>query len=76
MAKIPQEKIRAQRKLLAQQLDSGEIQLILEIAKAETLVRGRLGVAEDLVRRGWLTREGSLVRLSDATRELLAEATP
>jgi len=37
-------------------------------------VRGRLGIAEDLVRRGWLTREGSLVRLSDATRQLFAEA--
>ena len=76
MGNVARTKIQAQRKLLARQLDSDEIRLILEIARAETLVRGRLGVAEDLVRRGWLTREGSLVRLSDATRELLAEATP
>jgi hypothetical protein len=70
---LPRNKIQAQRKLLAHQLDTDAIQLILEIAKAESIVKGRLGLAEDLVRRGWLTREGSLVRLSDETRELLAE---
>jgi hypothetical protein len=74
MGNVPRNKIRAQRKLLARQLDAGEVALILEIARAETALRGRLGIAEDLVRRGWLTREGSLVRLSDATRQLLAEA--
>jgi len=74
VAKVAQKNSQAQRKLLARQLDSDEIRLVLEIARAETLLRGRLGLAEDLVRRGWLTREGNLVRLSDETRKLLAEA--
>jgi hypothetical protein len=74
MPTLARNKIQAQRKLLARQLDTDEIRLILEIAKAESLVRGRLGLAEDLVRRGWLAREGNLVRLSDETRALLAEA--
>jgi hypothetical protein len=64
----------ARRRLLSRQLQPDEASLILEIFKAESLVAGRLGLAESLVTRGWLTREGRLVRLSDSTRALLDEA--
>jgi hypothetical protein len=74
MGNVPRNKIQAQRKLLACQLDAGEVTLILEIAQAESSLHGRLGLAENLIRRGWLVREGNLVRLSDETRKLLAEA--
>jgi len=71
---LAQSKIQKQyERLLSRQLDDAEVELILEVRKAETLIRGRLGLAESLVRRGWLTREGNLVRLSDDTRKLLDE---
>jgi hypothetical protein len=67
---------KQQKQLLSRQLDPAEVELILEVRKAESLLRGRLGLAESLVRRGWLAREGNLVRLSDQTRRLLDEVTP
>jgi hypothetical protein len=64
----------ARKKLLSRQLLPEEVSLILAISEAEALVAGRLGLAEGLVTRGWLVREGRLVRLSDTTRLLLDEA--
>jgi hypothetical protein len=76
MTTLPRSKIRKQqKKLLGRQLDPPEVALLLEIAKSETPVHaGRLGLAESLVRRGWLCRERSVVRLSAETQQLLAEA--
>ena len=67
------------RKLLARQLEKHEIKIILLALRAEQrgkLFRaGRLGVAESLVRRGWLVRDSAgNIAISPATRQILSEA--
>jgi hypothetical protein len=67
------------RQLLARVLDRAEIEIVLRVIaaerKGESFRAGRLGLAENLVRRGWLARsaDGS-IHVSDETRALLHEA--
>lgn len=61
------------RKLLSRILDPPEIEIVFKVWEAEVFCAGRLGVAESLLKRGWLERSGRTVRLSEQTKQLLAE---
>jgi hypothetical protein len=66
------------KKLLLRQLEPHEVRIVIDVWKAEKrgekYFAGRLGFAAHLERRNWLVRsEDNSLRLSNATRELIAE---
>ena len=62
------------RTLLSRQLEPFEVDFLLKLWEVEIIHAGRIGMAESLLRRGWLERDGRTVRLSPSTKQLLAEA--